>query len=465
MRFKLFLFTLWKISILPSNQNKHSYIKEAHKARILAYPRKQSLRSTFQIYLKKRVAVKMKSFMILPLIGALSLVGLGTITGAVPCDNHIQKDNTFPDGYQARLVLPVLKATNGWKVEIEFDKNITVFDTPDGELENGVKSGRRFTILNYLHNGVLWAPSNLVIKFTVHYPRGIIPAPSIKTISFGNFLCQSKVPEVAKEDCIFAKELPLCAGFLTKKTIWPDGFQARLTLPIKQNVNSWQLLLIFSKQIKVLDFPEGDMNNKVNSREFRITSKDHNGSLKRGGTVSFEFTVHYERGQIGTNLVAVIFDPVQFICTNQKYKDILEQRYKNAANNNNPLIGANWIGGCEESVPECSNVFQLTQSWPDGFKGILKIPIKTDVNGWNITVYFDGKIRNFDVHQGDKVKALNGVYFVVKNYRHNARLISGAIFRFEITVHFSRALAKRPQVSVVRFRNEDVCENKDDCEN
>lgn len=409
--------------------------------------------------------MKMKTTALLLLLGALSLITSVRFIGAVLCKHHIQRIDSYPDGYRAKLTLPVLETTDGWKVAIEFDKNIMVFDTPDGNLENGVKSGPRFTIVNYGHNGILQAPSNLVIEFTVHYPREVIPPPRIKKISFGKFLCISEEVEAVKEDCVFADELPLCGKFVTKGNNWPDGFQASLTLPVKRSVNSWQLLLIFNKPIKVLDFPNGDLDNKLNSTEFKVKSRDYNGHLKQGEITSFDFTVHYERGQIGTNLVAIIFDPVQFICANNDAKEILEQRYSNPLNVDSALIGENWIGRCEKHIPECSTVFERKQTWPDGFKGILKIPIKTTVNDWNITVYFNGKIRNFDVHQGEKIRDIKGVYFVVKNYKHNARLNAGTIFQFEITVHFSRSLKKKPQVSFVSFRDEDICENKDDCDN
>ena len=410
--------------------------------------------------------MKMKTTaVLLLLIGPLSLITSVRLMSAVPCKHHIQRIDSFPDGYRAKLNLPVLETTDGWRVEIEFDKNITVFDTPDGNLENGVKSGPKFTVVNYIHNSLLPGPSTLVIEFTVHYPRTVVPSPEIKKISFGKFLCTSEEEEAPKAGCVLANELPLCGNFVTKGNQWPDGFQAKLALPVKRSVDSWRLLLIFNKPIKVLDFPNGNLDNKLNSKEFKVKSKDYNGKLKQGDVTSFDFTVHYERGQIGTNLVAIIFDPVQFICTDNKHKDILKQRYSNHLNADSALIGQNWIGGCEKQIPECSTVFERTQFWPDGFKGILKIPVKTAVNGWNVTVYFDGKIRNFDVHQGDKIRAIKGVYFVVKNYKHNARLGAGTTFKFEITVHFSRSLKKRPQVSLVRFRNEDICENKEDCDN
>ena len=409
--------------------------------------------------------MELKAVFVVLLISILTLVISVGVNSAEQCRHHIQKIQSYPDGYQARLALPVLEATNKWKVEIEYNKNISVFDTADGNLENDVKSGLKITVTNYIHNGVLQIHSKLVINFNVHFPREIDPPPRISKISFGKFFCQSEDQGVVKEGCVFANSLPLCANFMTKVNTWKDGFHAKLTLPINRSVNSWQLLLIFNKQITVLDFPNGNLENKVNSQEFKITSKIYNGKQIEGGTVTFDLTVHYERGQTGTDLVAIIFDPVQFICTNDEYKKILEKRYRNANTTTDALIGANWIGRCEKSIPECSKIFKVSQSWADGFQGTLFIPVATTVDSWNITVYFDGKIRNFDVHQGEKIRTLYGVYFVVRNYRHNARQYAGTTFQFHVTVHFSRTLKKRPQISFVSFRDEDVCENKDACDN
>ena len=399
-------------------------------------------------------------FLILSSVNLLFSSGLAS---AETCGQYMQKINSFPDGYRARLNLPVLEAMNGWKVEIEFDKNIRVFDTPTGNLENGVKSGRKITILNYIHNRNLRASSKFGVEFTVHYQRGMIPPPKIDKIVFGNFTCEAKEEEVVKEECVFRNELPLCNSLLKKVNVWPDGYSAKLTLPVEKSVDSWELLLIFNKPIKVLDFPQGDLENKLNSTEFKIKSKDYNGNLMEGKSVTFDLTVHYERGQTWTNLVAVIFDPVQYICTNQVYKEILNERYKSDAYEKNDLIGSQWIGNCEESIPECKVVFQEINTWPDGFRGFLNIPIKETVNGWNITVFFDGKIRNFDVNQADKIKSFDNVYFAVRNHQYNARLVAGTIFKFEITVHFSRLSQPRPSISLVTFRNKEICENNEDC--
>ena len=397
------------------------------------------------------------------LISILNLIISVSVKSAEQCRYHIHKNQIYPDGYQAKLTLPVLQATNKWRLEIQFNKNISVFHTSDGNLENGVNSGMRITVTNYAHNGVLQINSKLVIKFNVHFPRETKPPPQINKISFGKFSCQTEEKVVRNEGCVFAYALPLCPKFMTKITTWEDGFRAKLTLPIKRSVNSWQLLLIFNKQITVLDFPQGNLENKVNSNEFKIKSKDYNGKQKEGGNVDFDFTVHYKRGQTGTDLVAIIFDPVQFVCTNEEYKKILEKRYRNANNSTDALIGANWIGRCEKPIPECSKIFKVSKKWEDGFQGNLFIPITKTVDRWKITVYFDGKIKNFNVHQGEKIRALHGKYFVVRNYRHNAHQNSGTIFKFHITVHFSRALKKRPQISFVSFRDEDVCEDKDAC--
>lgn len=385
------------------------------------------------------------------------------IASAASCGPYMQRVQSFHDGYRGKLKLPVLQTVRGWKVEIEFDKHIRTFDTPSGNLEGGRKAGLIFNILNHRHNSDLIARKNLVIDFTVHYQRSMIPPPKIKKISFGQFSCMAEDIGTEEGECIFAQDLPDCGSALRKINTWPDGFRARLALPVERSVHHWKLLLVFNKPIKVLDFPQGDIEKKVNRTEFMIKSKDYNGKLKQGSTITFDLTVHYQRGQAWTNLVAVIFDPVQYVCANQLYREILQHRYDGVADTKNALIGANWIGSCEKPIAECRTMFELQDSWPDGFRGYLKIPIKRDVQGWNVTVFFDEKIRNFDVNQGHKIVSHDDVYFVVRNHGYNNRLKGGSVFSFEITVHFSRHSKPRPEVSWVRFNNKDLCENKDKC--
>ena len=400
-----------------------------------------------------------------PLFATLAAFSSKSSINAESCDKNFNLIQSFPDGYRARLLLPVLEKTTEWKAGIVFDKSITTFDTADGNLEGGKKTGVQFNVTNYRHNGNLNRGSTFRLEFIVHYPRNIVPAPKIQKIQFGKFSCRAE-ETTNTGGCVLNDNLPTCYSLAKKNNQWPDGFTAKLELPIKKSVQSWTLLLIFNKPIRVLNFPDGQILATRNSTEFTIKNRDYNEKLSNGKKVRFDFTVHYARGQKNTNLVAVIFDPVQFVCVATEFKSTLVDRYRNAQENGNKIVplGADWLASCKEAVPECTKRFLVRDSWPDGVRGFLRIPVKENVNGWNVTLFFDPKITTLDVNQGDKVISRDSVYFVVRNHSYNARLSAGTFLNFEITIHFPRDKRPRPQLTIAKFRNEVICEDTDnDC--
>ena len=526
------------------------------------------------------------------------LAALAQVSHAVECDGYIKVIDSFPDGYRARLSLPVLKNSNSWKLEIELDKPLTVFDTPHGDIEGNKKSGSQINITSLRHNGRLQASTTFTLECTMHHPRSMIPRPKIQRMRFGEFVCEPKETTTPgggePVDCLLARQLPNCNSLIQKISIWPDGYRAKVTVPVNNATNSWKMLLIFNKNIQVLDFPQGDLQSKVNNTEFTVKSKDYNGKLKAGTTFTFDMTIHYKRGQTWTNLVAIIFDPAGYICANEKYREILYNRYKGvrlpeaiapsskkscednlkyavrfpdgftaemtlpvakdmsgwkvlvkfdqnvttldiadadilgakksgnsfslvnkqhnsrlakgaklkltftvhyhrtldpkpqiteikfegfecessaAAQGRTSLpLGAEWLSGCSKvpptpaPLPDCKVLFRPVDTWPDGVRGYLKIPIKRSVNGWNVTVYYDQKITTFDVFQADKIVASDGRYFVLRNHQYNAQLKEGTEFDFGITIHYPRNMNPKPEITYARFNNEDICEVPDeDC--
>ncbi len=374
------------------------------------------------------------------------------------CIDNSRIVSQWSEGFKVELSIPVQRAVPAWKMVIFFGSPVMVLTFPHGNILTN-RNNTEFIIGNKDYNARLQAGKVFKVELTVRYFRssnariqGIIFDPAryiCGSQQFGKKMSERYSREgliVAQKHNSFAR---ICEDDLRYLSRFPDGFREEFKMPVTRDMNGWKVRIEFDAYVRVLDVPDADIDGGSKSgKVFILKNKRHNSNLRKGTTLRIEFTVHYQRG-LKLKIKNVRFDT--YSC---------EAAEEDTCDNIMP-IGADWLTCPEPTTPpphpDCSKFFKRSTLWPDGEQGVIQIPIKESKNGWNVTVRFDKKISVFDVTQADKVEEKDGILFVFRNKVFNARLKSGVVFNFGVTMHYRRGLNPRPKISLVKFDNDVVC--------
>ena len=389
-----------------------------------------------------------KIFAILNIILLVTSDGLSEI-----CENYMIIRNSFPDGFRAELNLPVMVQKNGWKIIMEFDKNVTVLDVPNANILDGKTSKAKFILENLQHNKVMNATSTFDFEFTVHYPRLMYPKPKLKSVHFDPFVCDSNFTDAAKISDLCAQlqadnfVIPNCWRSLRKPDVWPDGYRGRLSIPVSEDTSMWELHIEYDRPIFFMDIWQGDVVKRVNRTLFIIKSKDYTGTLKRNSIFKFGLTVRYDRRKLPKPELALV-----------KFRDDRKQHLVCA----NAEVAALFIEACKPKptippIPSRKAFVVVMDPWADGFRGYLKIPIKKREKMWEAEVQFSRPILTFDVWEVDVVDKRAMTHFKMKNKSYLPALQPGKIFKLGFAIHHSRSMKPKPNVVLIKFGDHIIC--------
>eukprot|EP00111_Clytia_hemisphaerica_P024153 TCONS_00071202-protein len=98
----------------------------------------------------------------------------------------------------------------------------------------------------------------------------------------------------------------------------------------------------------------------------------------------------------------------------------------------------------------CESYLTKISNWPDGYRGILNLPVLEQMHGWNIKITFTHNVRNFDTAYGD-VRRTSMQEYNIKNRPHNGNLRSPGTFRFDFTIHHDRSTKQWLRIKSIQF--------------
>ena len=358
--------------------------------------------------------------------------------------------DSFPDGFRAELNLPVMANKDGWKIIMEFDKNVTVLDVPNADIVNGKTNKATFRLKNLLHNKYMKANSTFDYEFIVHYSRSLNPKPRLKSVRFDPFICDSGNKEIDKisPGCAQLQAInfviPRCWRDLRRIDSWPDGYRGKLSISVSNATTIWELQIEYTEPIFVLDVWQGDVVKKVNKTLFLVKNKDYTGVLRSNSVFNFGLTVHYDRNKLPKPSLAEV-----------RFKDDKGRRLVCA----NAKVAAKLINACKPKptmplILSCERHVVVVDPWPDGFRGYLKLPIKQKMKNWEATVQFSRPLFTFDVWDVDVIKRRALMHFKMKNKSYLPALQPGKIFKLGFAIHHPRSMRPKPKVVSITFGEE-----------
>lgn len=111
----------------------------------------------------------------------------------------------------------------------------------------------------------------------------------------------------------------------------------------------------------------------------------------------------------------------------------------------------------------CHKYLDIISNWPDGFRGILKLPVldvvknmRDKMQNGDVILTFNKSITTLDIPQGDhqkrKVDSKRKEYRVFIKFQHElTRLRKGGVFKLDISVHFPRWKKGNTGISAIQF--------------
>jgi len=373
------------------------------------------------------------------------------------CSVRFQMLDRWPDGYRIKFQIPITAAANAWTLMLVFARPIKKMDFPDGEITS-ITNNTEFTIKNKIYNRKLRKGSNFASEMTVHYKRQkelikivaaiFDPAQFICANSKYATILANRYKDTKVVDAYNANATNGCSMEYIDN--FPDGFRAVVKFPpTTRDRTSWTATMQFDKNLTTLDVPGADIvGGEKSGKGFLLKNLIHNARMDKNTSLALEYTVHFPRKMHPRpRLEQATFD--SHVCT-----WVIPAEPE--------LIGANWLGGCTKpeeasTEPDCSGFWKRDTLWPDGEKGTMKVPVKTNMNEWTLTIKYDQTITTFDSFQADRVKVENGDTFVYKNKSYTGRLKGGRVFDFFVTIHYPRGLAVRPKISLIKLNDKIIC--------
>lgn len=218
-----------------------------------------------------------------------------------PCHKYLDIISDWPDGFRGMLELPVLEDMNVLPDEIKkgdvymnFNKPIYTLDVPQGDRSKRKEKERKDYVvfikfkreLIRLRKGDIFS-----LDISVHFDRKEKGRIGITSLQFGRFLC----PKIDK-----IPPIPHCGEFIRLiDNTPPDGFRAEVRIPVKYEMKGWNMELGFTKELLVLDVPQGIRTpTERNVKMFYIQNRQYNGLIKANATFQLEFMAHFDRNVI-----------------------------------------------------------------------------------------------------------------------------------------------------------------------
>eukprot|EP00794_Sanderia_malayensis_P007296 gene7296-8112_t len=379
------------------------------------------------------------------------------------CTSDVRITRRYAQGYDMELGVLIKKSVSAWKLAIFFNVPVMILRVPDANIVTNINN-TQFVIASKDNKGRLQPGQMFKLQFSVNLFRsnntrliqGLILDP-VKSIC-GNQQFRKIVSErytekgvLAYEGLVNSKEI--CEDNLRYLDKFPDGFRAEFTTPVNKYMYKWKVFMEFDAHVSTFDTPNADiLGGKKSGSVFVLKNKRHDAILTKDSKLKIEFTIHHARGK------TVKIKSVRF-------EDYSCQSEDEEVCNDLAPIGADWLQ-CKKPTtpspspttpqpPSCGAFFTSSTIWPDGEQGVINIPITENKYGWNVTVEYSKALNAIDVTQADKVQEKNRVHFVFRNKSYLARLTSGTLFKFGVTVHFNRGL--NPKLSLVKFDNKLLC--------
>ena len=171
-----------------------------------------------------------------------------------------------------------------------------------------------------------------------------------------------------------------CESYLRKISDFPDGYRGYLSLPILENMQSWQVKISFTHDVRNFDVPEGD-KKRTEPRTLTIVNRPHNGKLKSPGTFRFEYTIHHSRNvKKALKIASVEFG--SFRC------------------------GAGGGGGVKQP---CYEFISVIKKRNDGELFSLRLPILEETNGWSLSITWTRPVKCLTYQGPVRLSSSNGM--------------------------------------------------------
>ena len=242
------------------------------------------------------------------------------------CDDSLKILDQWSNGFRAELRIPAAREIHPFRfafLRFKFSSSLQHFRSwskSGGSVK--IKPSRNSDEYRLMYRPGRHVPKGALLRFgfVAKFPRNQVKAKLVE-VGFGrDTVCSENCSSVTTETPTTTRpgptpSEPSCKKVFKIMNIWPNGYLAKLTLPVTRKLRGWKLILQFDKPLNVLDIWSARILSHRAGNYFELGNFHWNSRKEKGSKLHLLFNTWFGgNGRTVPKIELVVFD--SFTCRN-----------------------------------------------------------------------------------------------------------------------------------------------------